>query len=141
MSRVLEGFVTSSLYETPPMYREDQPKFLNCVFGGNATGRRVAAGPYKLLELIREIERETGRDREKSGPMGPRPIDIDILLYGERVVHADELVIPHPRMKERPFVLIPLVELAPDLRDPVTGELYANLARGLGREGIYHYTG
>jgi 2-amino-4-hydroxy-6-hydroxymethyldihydropteridine diphosphokinase len=139
LSSVFESFTRSSLYETLPMYREDQPRFLNCVFAGCVDGRNAATDPFHLLDIIREIERDAGRDREKAGPMGPRPIDIDILVYGERVVQTDTLTIPHPRMKERPFVLIPLVELAPDLRDPATGELYADLAAELSREGIYHY--
>ncbi|MBN1686436.1 MAG: 2-amino-4-hydroxy-6-hydroxymethyldihydropteridine diphosphokinase [Spirochaetales bacterium] len=131
---ILTDFRRSSIYETAPMYREDQPKFLNCVFRGLSS-----IDPMEVLVRLRDIEHNAGRDRHSAGWMGPRPLDVDILLYGERIIHTDELVVPHPRMHERAFVLVPLIELDPQLRDPRTGVKYADLAVRLGREGIYFY--
>jgi len=75
--------------------------------------------PEKLLARARQIEHDLGRVR--TVPKGPRTIDIDILLYGDAVVHTAALEIPHPRMEQRRFVLAPLADLAPDLRHPVSG--------------------
>jgi len=135
LSVVLSRFEMSRIYETPPMYEEKQPKFLNCVFRG-----LCEIEPLELLAVIHEIEIAAGRDREKSGWMGPRPIDIDILLFGKRIIDSKELTVPHPRMKERPFVLLPLVEMAPDLYDPVTFDKYVDLPCAAERKGIYYYT-
>ncbi len=134
LTAVLENFENSKIYETAPMYREDQPPFLNCVFRG-----ACYIEPFELLEIIHQIEREAGRDRKKAGWMGPRTIDIDILLFGSRVIESENLIIPHARMNERAFVLVPLLDLDPAIRDPVTGERYSVQAENLGREGIYYY--
>ncbi|MCQ2604507.1 MAG: 2-amino-4-hydroxy-6-hydroxymethyldihydropteridine diphosphokinase [Spirochaetia bacterium] len=112
---------SSSLYETAPMYRLDQPDFLNCVFR-----LETDMAPMKLLELIHRLEDESGRDRQAAGYKGPRPLDIDILLYGDMVSDDPVLTLPHPGMKERAFVLVPLLEIAPDSRDPVSGDKYSN---------------
>lgn len=103
----------SSLYETAPRDFPDQPWFLNQVV--EVYG---ALFPRSLLMHTRMIEARMGRKR--AVPKGPRLIDIDILLYGESTIHAEDLEIPHPRMAERRFVLEPLAELAPDLRHPLT---------------------
>lgn len=103
----------SPVYETEPMDRPNQPWFLNLALEAEA-----GLFPRVLLGRIRKIERELGRRR--ATPKGPRTIDIDILLYAESVVETTELVIPHPRMCERRFVLEPLAELAPELRHPVS---------------------
>jgi len=71
--------------------------------------------------------------------MGPRPIDIDILLFGEMIIRSDTLTVPHPRMKERLFVLVPLIELDPDIREPGTGLRYAEVAAKLPKMGIYYH--
>jgi len=82
--------------------------------------------PIQLLSLLQRIERELGRMRSREAvPKGPRTIDIDILLYGKTVLDAPQLTIPHPRMSERRFVLEPLMEIAPDLRHPVTGRSFS----------------
>jgi GTP cyclohydrolase-4 len=120
----------SSVYETQPVGYEEQPLFLNAVC-------RAATdiGPFQLLSLIKGIE--VALDRVPSFPNAPRPIDIDILLYGNLVIEAPQLVIPHPRLAERAFVLIPLAEIAPDLTHPVSGRSIQVLASGVqGREGV-----
>jgi len=103
----------SSVWETEPLERRGQPWFLNLVVEAETD-----LFPRMLLARLQRIERELGRRR--LAPRGPRTIDIDLLLYGEAIVHAPELDIPHPRMAERRFVLEPLAELAPDLRHPIS---------------------
>jgi len=105
----------SSFLETDPVGGPPgQGKFLNA-----AAGIETDLAPEAILEELKRIERALGR---KPGPRwGPREIDLDILLYGEEIVKTEALVIPHPRMRERRFVLEPLAEIAPDARDPVTG--------------------
>ena len=99
---------TSSVYETEPVGHASQPPFLNLVCHA-ATG----LAPLELLGLTRRIEKEL--DRHPTFKNGPRTVDIDILFYGSRSVHTAQLDIPHPRIPERSFVLVPLAEIAPDL--------------------------
>ena len=101
----------SSIYETEPVDLLEQPWFLNCVVQGE-----TAVPAVELLRALREIERCMGS--KKLIDRGPRLIDIDILLYGQQTVDAPELQVPHPRMHLRRFVLVPLVELAPDGKHP-----------------------
>ena len=101
----------SSIYETEPVDLLEQPWFLNCVVHGETTVPAV-----ELLRALREIERRMGS--KKLIARGPRLIDIDILLYGQQTIDAPELQVPHPRMQLRRFVLVPLVELAPDIKHP-----------------------
>lgn len=101
----------SSIYETEPVDLLEQPWFLNCVVQGETTVPAV-----ELLRALREIERRMGS--KKLIASGPRLIDIDILLYGQQTINAPELQVPHPRMHLRRFVLVPLVELAPDVQHP-----------------------
>jgi 2-amino-4-hydroxy-6-hydroxymethyldihydropteridine diphosphokinase len=101
----------SSIYETEPVDFLDQPWFLNCVVEAETT-----LTPLELLNVLRDLESGMGRKREFA--KGPRLLDIDILLYGQETIDATELQVPHPRMAERRFVLVPLAELAPDLRYP-----------------------
>lgn len=106
----------SSLYETEPQDVPDQPWFLNL-----AVAAETSYLPRDVLDVLHRIEREAGRVRTaETVPKGPRVLDIDILLFGEMVVNTPELTIPHPRVLERRFVLEPLIEIAPDLRDPVS---------------------
>lgn len=119
LKQVLRNIKSSSLFKTEPMYNKDQPEFINAVFLGETD-----LDSYELLDYIHTLEDKAGRDRAKAGWKGPRPLDIDILLYGDTVSGDPVLTIPHPGIKERGFVLIPLVEIAPDLTDPVTGEKY-----------------
>jgi len=102
----------SSFYQTEPVEFLAQGWFLNIV-----AEVQTELMPRQLLRLIRQIERELGRKRIVRA--GPRTIDIDILLFGANIVRAAELEIPHPRMTERRFVLVPIAEIAPALRHPV----------------------
>ncbi|MBZ5665925.1 MAG: 2-amino-4-hydroxy-6-hydroxymethyldihydropteridine diphosphokinase [Acidobacteriia bacterium] len=101
----------SSLYETQPVDVPDQPWFLNCV-----AAMETEKTPRELLQLALQIEEAMGRLRIRS--KGPRNIDIDIVLFGDRVVDEPGLQIPHPAMHQRRFVLEPLVEIAPEVRHP-----------------------
>ena len=101
----------SSVYETEPAYLLDQPRFLNMALRGH-----TALDPHALLIFLKRVERDMGR---AAGPRyGPRAIDLDILLYDSLALTTADLIIPHPRMAERPFVLAPLAEIAPDLVPP-----------------------
>ena len=102
----------SGFYETEPVELRDQPWFLNCVVALETSG----VFPKELLEKVLAIEQEMGRLRLKD--KGPRSIDIDILLFGDRVVDERGLKIPHPAMQERRFVLEPLAEIAPQVLHP-----------------------
>jgi len=114
----------SGLYETEPMGIRDQPWFLNFV-----AEFETSLLPKQLLQAAHRVERELGRRRGLIN--GPRTVDIDILLYGSSVIQSVELEVPHPRFRERRFVLAPLAELNPALRDPVTGQSVARLLEGL----------
>src|SRR6202521_6052044 len=97
----------SSLYETEPVDFLAQPWFLNCVVEGE-----TSLMPRQLLHALQGIERKFGR--KKRIPRGPRVIDLDILFYGASVMRTEEVEIPHPRLHQRRFVLVPLAELAPN---------------------------
>jgi 2-amino-4-hydroxy-6-hydroxymethyldihydropteridine diphosphokinase len=101
----------SSFYETEPVDLREQPWFLNCVVQGET---EVPA--LDLLQALREIESQMGS--KKLVPKGPRLIDLDILLYGDETLDTPELQVPHPRMLVRKFVLVPLAEIAPNVRHP-----------------------
>ena len=109
----------SSLYETDPVGLVDQPRFLNA-----AALLRTRLSPSRLLRSLLAIEQEHGRQRLI--PSGPRTLDLDLLLYGSRIVADTDLQVPHPRMTGRCFVLRPLLELAPGLVHPETGERLSN---------------
>ena len=113
----------SELRETDPVGIEDQPTFLNGVAMVATT-----LGARELLAELLTIERRLGRDRAASSPGGPRPIDLDLLLYGSSTVDEPGLQIPHPRLYERRFVLEPLAEISPRLVIPGRGQVSALLA-------------
>jgi 2-amino-4-hydroxy-6-hydroxymethyldihydropteridine diphosphokinase len=112
----------SSIYETEPVDYLRQAWFLNCVVEGQT---EVAA--VDLLRQLRSIEAAMGSTKPIA--KGPRVMDVDILLYGDTVIATPELQVPHPRMAERRFVLVPLSELAPELRHPVSGKTALEMLR------------
>jgi 2-amino-4-hydroxy-6-hydroxymethyldihydropteridine diphosphokinase len=105
---------SASLYLTEPRDHMDQPWFINTVAEVDTN-----LDPLKLLECCLAIEHEAGRIRDEL--RGPRPIDIDILFYGDQQIRTGSLVVPHPRYADRRFVLVPLAELEPEFRDPASG--------------------
>lgn len=114
----------SSLYETEPLHYRDQGWFLNAVVEVRAEGE-----PSALLRVAQDVEAARGRQRDV--PMGPRTADVDILLFGNRVLETPALTLPHPRLAERLFALIPLLELAPHATDPRTGLPWSQARDGL----------
>ena len=112
----------SSLYETRPVGYTEQPDFINLV-----AEVETSLDPHRLLRRCLEVEQEMGRVREAH--WGPRLIDVDVLLYGDEVIADEELVLPHPEMLNRAFVMVPLLEIAPGLEmpggGPVAGALEA----------------
>ena len=110
----LQPIRSSSVYETAPWGYANQPDFLNCVLEVE-----TSLTPDQLLDITQEVEREMGR--EWSARYGPRVIDVDILFHGASIVEQANLQIPHPRLHQRAFVLVPLAELAPELAHPVLG--------------------
>ena len=121
---ILKGKMTvinaSSVYETKPMYVEDQGWFLNCVAKVDTSLR-----PRDLLDFLKEIERELGRKVVLRN--GPRIIDLDILFYGNQIIINNDLEIPHPKIAERLFVLVPLAEVEPTLVHPVLNKTVTEL--------------
>ncbi|TVR00565.1 MAG: 2-amino-4-hydroxy-6-hydroxymethyldihydropteridine diphosphokinase [Spirochaetaceae bacterium] len=132
LSSILDGIRVSSFYQSDPLYVTEQPSFLNAVVAGCTT-----LSPRALLSAVNDIERSHGRDRRVERPKGPRTLDIDILLYGDRRISESDLQIPHPGMMERRFVLEPLLEIAPDLVHPVTGEQVSAVLERLDPQGVY----
>jgi len=119
----------SHVYETPPWGYEDQPAFLNM-----AVKAETDLEPEALLKYMKQIEAELGR--EKSVRWGPRLIDLDILFYDDLVIDTPPLVIPHPRLHERAFVLVPLADVAPEVVHPVSGEFVWELLLKADMSGI-----
>ena len=134
LSQRLKMGPISSVYDTEPMGNTTQPRFLNLVC--QATTRLE---PQSLLLLVKGIELRLGRPREsKSGD--PRPIDIDILFYDDQVVETEELIIPHPRLAEREFVLVPLDEIAPEMVHPVSGLTVSQMRDALTeKQGVFKW--
>ncbi len=118
----------SRVYESVPMYKEDQDLFLNAALHG-----RTHLTPVELFTRVKEVEGAVGRT--ESNRNGPREIDIDILLYDDLVQTSEELTIPHPRMHERLFVMVPLEEIAPLVEHPIKREPVIELRAKLGPFG------
>lgn len=124
----------SNAFDTAPVGPPDQPRYLNA-----AVALRTELGPHALLERLLTIEREFGRDRVGSR-WGPRTLDLDLVLFGEWEIDDGRLHLPHPRFRERAFVLLPLAEIAPRSRDPLTGESIESLLRACpGRSDAVRY--
>ena len=123
---------TSSIYETEPWGKTDQPAFLNA-----AAVLETELDPRALLSELQRIERELGRERGRDEERwGPRRIDLDLLLYDERVVSLPGLEVPHPGLAERAFALVPLAEIAPDAIHPRLGVSIKELAARVGGTGV-----
>lgn len=125
---------TSSIYETDPWGVTDQPRFLNQVVEG-----KTSMTAADLLRFLKQIEQELGR--RKTYRYGPRTIDLDILILGDLVMDTSDLTIPHPRIAERAFVLVPLSELAPDLLLPGSQKTIRDLLAASGTSGVKLYEG
>lgn len=129
---LLDDARVSSLVETDPVPPSAQPRFLNGALIGRWQGTA-----RELLEALLEIEQERGRTR--AAPGAARTLDLDLLLFGDQQVREPDLIVPHPRFRERAFVLEPLAEIAPELVDPVTsrtvGELWQDLRMRNSRSG------
>jgi 2-amino-4-hydroxy-6-hydroxymethyldihydropteridine diphosphokinase len=121
----------SSLYETDPVGPQDQPPYLNAACRG-ATGLQ----PRALLRHLQAVEYELGRRGAAHARWGPRPIDIDLLFYGDAVIDDGELHVPHPELTKRAFVLAPLAEIAPERTHPELSRTIASLADGIDRSGV-----
>ncbi|HHX64584.1 MAG TPA: 2-amino-4-hydroxy-6-hydroxymethyldihydropteridine diphosphokinase [Chloroflexi bacterium] len=115
----------SPLYETEPWGITDQPRFLN-----GACAIETDLSPEELLDTLKKIEADMGRVRTVRN--GPRPIDLDILLYDDRRIETPRLKVPHPGIVERNTVLVPLVDIAPDLKHPLTGRTMTDHLADLG---------
>ncbi len=114
----------SGFYDTAPVGGPSQPDYVNCVIE-----METEIGPQTLLKEFKKIEVELGR---KPGVRwGPRVVDLDILLYGDRIINDHNLKIPHERMHERVFVLEPLCEISPDIKHPVSGISFSELLEKL----------
>jgi 2-amino-4-hydroxy-6-hydroxymethyldihydropteridine diphosphokinase len=120
----IEVLGVSSLRDTEPVGYVDQPRFLN-----GAVELETALSARALLGVLLELERAFGRDRSTGPAMGPRTLDLDLLLYGDATIDEPLLEVPHPRLHERRFVLEPLAELAPDLEIPGQGSIQALLSK------------
>lgn len=118
----------SSLYRTAPVGYLDQPEFVNAV-----VELETKLEPHKLLAQLHVIEKQFGRER--SWRNAPRTLDLDLLLYGDQQIESDNLTLPHPRMTERAFVLVPLTEIAPDVMVGVAGTA-AQLLQAVSTEGV-----
>ena len=129
----VEVLERSPVYESDPKYVTDQPPFLNMALRGR-TGLDAAA----LLRRLKDIEAALGR--KPTARYGPRVIDLDIVFYGDEIVETPDLVVPHPAMSERAFVLRPLADLAPDKRHPATGRTVRDMLDALARDdGLRRY--
>lgn len=118
----------SPIYDTDPKYVTDQPRFLNMVLVAETD-----LEPQALLTFLKDIE--TGLGRIPGERFGPRPINLDIVFFGDEIIDLPDLTIPHPRLSERAFVLRPLADLAPSMADPGSGVTVAEMLELLEDDG------
>jgi 2-amino-4-hydroxy-6-hydroxymethyldihydropteridine diphosphokinase len=128
----VQPLAASRVYETPPWGVLDQPAFLNQVIRA-----QTGLAPLELLAWLKRLE--TGLGRQPGVRYGPRRIDLDILLYDDLQLETPALTIPHPRLGERAFVLVPLADLAPDLRPPGMEQTVGEMLARLDQSGIQLY--
>lgn len=131
LSEKLHSVRISRIWTTLARHVTDQPDFSNAVLEADDT-----LEPYVLLDFIHDIETHLGRDRRTEIPKGPRSLDIDILIHGNKILHDPVLTVPHQYMDERRFVLVPLLELSPGLVKPGTDVPYARLLARLRPQGL-----
>ncbi|MDR0410953.1 MAG: 2-amino-4-hydroxy-6-hydroxymethyldihydropteridine diphosphokinase [Treponema sp.] len=134
LQEILMDLRTTPIFETAPQGVTDQQPFLNTAVCGFCT-----LAPPDLLEAVHHIEASFGRDRTKERRWGERTLDIDILLFGRLVLSSQSLEIPHPRLRERAFALVPLLILLPEAVDPRTNEPYAHILRELPDQNVKHF--
>lgn len=134
LRRLIDDMLVSSVWETEPVGMREDRKFLNACCTG-----RTRLTSRQLLSALQDLERAAGRSRSRPR-FSPRTLDLDLLLFGERVIEEEDLVVPHPRMRERAFVLLPLKEIAPDWRVPSPtddrGPTVAELATRVSSSGM-----
>ncbi len=127
LSEKIRLTVLSPIYDTTPVGNSRQSRFLNMVCEAFTT-----LMPAELLAVVKEMEKTIGR--EPGPPNSPRPIDIDILFYGDQIINTLELIIPHPRLTERAFVLVPLADIARNFVHPITGHSIRQMLKALKRD-------
>ena len=133
LGRKIEELICSSLYITLPRYNINQPPYYNAVCRGN-----TYLSPEELLYELNRIENNLGRNRDLEEFKGQRSMDLDLLLYDSRVMTTENLTIPHPGIRERKFVLVPLLELNPELVDPRDRTQFSKCLKMLDSQGIYY---
>ena len=137
LKSVLESVVCSSVYITKARYVTNQDDFYNMAVKGYVSD---SMSPSDLLNIIHEIEAEGGRNREKEIRFGPRSLDIDIEEFGDIVVSDEILQIPHPRIQERAFVLIPALEILDESSDYLLRKRYESFLKDLPEQGVSKYS-
>lgn len=137
LKSVLESVVCSSVYITKARYVTNQDDFYNMAVKGYVSD---SMSPYDLLNIIHEIEAEGGRNRAKEIRFGPRSLDIDIEEFGDIVISDEILQIPHPRIQERAFVLIPALEILDESSDYLLRKRYESFLKNLPEQGVSKYS-
>jgi 2-amino-4-hydroxy-6-hydroxymethyldihydropteridine diphosphokinase len=128
LAAILDGPRVSAVYHTLPEGGADQPRYLNAAVAGG-----TCLSPRDLLELSQDLEAEAGRERPYPG--APRTLDVDVVFVGDAVVDEPDLRIPHPRWALRDFVVVPLMDIVPDFRDPQSGRTVRDVASAGGWVG------